>query len=214
MIVENPEKYGFELPELDSPIEYEIVSINNPLRLSALDKKLGFEPGTLAALNPELRHKATPDKAYHLKVPKDKSKQALAAIQSLPRWIPPEATYVVHYVRRGETVSGIAKRYGTSVSSIARLNRLSRRYMIRPGQRLKVPSRSGRRYRTAYQAPKPLKKEKPDKAVAYTVQSGDSPFTIAQKFNMKLKDLLSINGLRKRSRIFPGQQLWVVPKDS
>ena len=42
-----------------------------------------------------------------------------------------------HVVRRGETLSGIAKKYGTSVSAIVRLNRL-RKQVIHPGQELVV----------------------------------------------------------------------------
>jgi membrane-bound lytic murein transglycosylase D len=42
-----------------------------------------------------------------------------------------------HVVRRGETLGGIAKRYGTSVSAIVRLNRLKKQ-TIYPGQELLV----------------------------------------------------------------------------
>jgi membrane-bound lytic murein transglycosylase D len=142
-IIQNPGKYGFELPEPDSPIKYEIVLIDKPVKLSALAGTLGLSKDDLAAFNPELRLKATPEREYHLNVPEGYGRQTLAAFQSLSRWIPPAASYVIHRVRRGETVSGIARRYRTSVSAIARLNRLRRNYMIKPGQRLKVPT--GRR---------------------------------------------------------------------
>ena len=42
-----------------------------------------------------------------------------------------------HKVRKGETLSGIASRYGVSVKELCRLNRLSRRSVLRPGQRLR-----------------------------------------------------------------------------
>lgn len=219
LIIQDAHKYGFELTEPEPILQYEIVSINRPVKLSSLAAKLGLTKDELAALNPELRHDATPDRDYLLKVPQGTSKQALALVAQLSRWIPPQATYVIHYVRRGETVSGIARRYRTSVSAIARMNRLRRNYMIRPGQRLKIPSRYGRSYRP-YRPGSSLSStssipqtKKPDNAVAYTVQPGDSPYTIAQKFGMQLKRLLSINGLRSRSRIYPGQKLWIIPKD-
>ena len=44
-----------------------------------------------------------------------------------------------HVVRRGETLGGIAKRYGTTVSAIVRLNRLKKQ-VIHPGQELLVRS--------------------------------------------------------------------------
>lgn len=141
LIIKNPEKYGFELPEPDPPLKHEIVQIDKPVKLSSLSQNLGLGKDELAELNPELRHNATPEREYHLNVPEGFGRQTLAAFQSLSRWIPPAASYVIHRVRRGETVSGIARRYRTSISAIARLNRLRRNYMIRPGQRLKVPTR-------------------------------------------------------------------------
>ncbi|MBW1997896.1 MAG: LysM peptidoglycan-binding domain-containing protein [Deltaproteobacteria bacterium] len=45
-----------------------------------------------------------------------------------------------HVVRRGETLSGISNRYGISVEEICRLNGISPRDIIRPGQRLLVRS--------------------------------------------------------------------------
>lgn len=261
LIINNPEKYGFNLPSPDPPLRYETIKINRPIRLSSLSKKLGLGSEVLASLNPELRYKATPEHEYLFKIPIGSGEKAMAAVNSISRWIPPEATYVYHYVRRGETVSGIAKRYRTSISSIARLNRLSRNYLIRPGQRLKVPGR-GRSYVSArpFQLIKDgeklvyivrrgdslyriansfsttvqrIKKEnnlrsdnlsigqklviqsgRPEGATLYTVKTGDTPFEIAKKYRMNLNTLLNLNGLHSRSKIYPGQKLWVTPNDS
>lgn len=213
LIIQNPEKYGFEFPPPDPSIQFETVTISRPVKLTTVTQRLGLEEGTLAALNPELRHKATPDKEYLLKVPAGHGEKALAAVNNLDRWVPPEATYVIHYVRRGETVSGIARRYRTSVSAIARLNRLRRNFLIRPGQRLKVPARGRIQYRSSRSSQSSSPKAKPEGAVAYTVQSGDTPYSISRRFGMNLKYLLSINGLGRRSRIYPGQQLWVMPRN-
>jgi membrane-bound lytic murein transglycosylase D len=258
LIINDPEKYGMSLPTPDPPMHYEKVEIHRPVKLSSLSQTIGLDGQTLADYNPELRHQATPDKGYELKVPAGYEEKTLGAIISLPKWIPPEATYVVHYVRRGDTVSGIASRYRTSTSAIARLNRLNRRYTIYPGQRLKVPSRGGSR---SYSQPRELVKDgekliylvkrgdslykiaasfntsvaeikrrnrlssntlsvgqkleitsgKLSGATQYTVKSGDTPFTIAKKFRMNLSVLLSLNGLNSRSKIYPGQKLWITP---
>jgi membrane-bound lytic murein transglycosylase D len=258
LIINNPEKYGMTLPTPDPSMHYATVEIHRPVKLSSLSQTIGLNSQTLAEYNPELRHQATPDKGYELKVPAGYGEKTLAAIISLPKWIPPEATYVVHYVRRGETVSGIASRYRTSVTSIARLNRLNRRYTIYPGQRLKVPSRGGSR---SYSQPRELVKEgekliyvvkrgdslykiaasfntsvaeikrrnrlnsntlsvgqkleitsgKLSGATQYTVKAGDTPYEIAKRFGMNLSMLLSLNGLNSRSKIYPGQKLWITP---
>ncbi len=43
-----------------------------------------------------------------------------------------------HVVRRGDTLGGVARRYGTSVTSLCRLNRISSRSTLRTGQRMRV----------------------------------------------------------------------------
>jgi len=208
MIVRDPARYGFELPTPDSPRDTEIVVIHQPLNLSLLDDKLGLPEGTLAELNPELRHKATPDRDYTLRVPGGKARDALTAVSQAPRWIPPEATYVIHYVRPGETVSGIARRYRTTSRAIARLNRLRRNYLIRPGQRLKVPSRGYKAPRVSRPAAAPALTTRNGKSV-YKVRRGDSLYRIATGFGLTVNEMREANGLTD-NRLRVGQEL-VVP---
>ncbi len=258
LIINDPEKYGFNLPRRDPSLKFETVSINRPVKLSSLSNSLGFDTSRLAALNPDLRYDATPGYEYLLKVPLGYKEKTLSTINSVSRWIPPEATYILHYVRRGETLSGIARRYRTTVSAIARLSRLRRVHIIRPGQRLKIPAR-GSYYRS--QPPPQLITEgeklvyivrrgdslyriansfnttvqqirrennlrsdvlrigqkltiqsgRPKGASVYTVKRGDTPFQIARKFKMDLNHLLRLNGLSLRSKIYPGQKLWITP---
>jgi len=259
LIVNDPEKYGFNFPTPDTPLEFVRLPMNSPIRLSSLSKAMGLKEDVLPSLNPELRHGATPGYEYVLRVPLGLAEKAMIALNSLPTWIPPEATYRIHRVRRGESLSLIAQRYRTSVSSIARLNGLRRVNLIKSGQRLKIPVR-GRSY--ASSPPPKLVKEGekliyivrrgdslykiastfsttvgkikkdnnlesdildveqkiviqsgvPKGATIYTVKRGDSPSEIANKFGMNLSILLSLNSLNYRSKIYPGQELWVVPK--
>lgn len=258
LIIDDPEKYGFNLPPPYPPLKFEMVTIQRPVKLSSLSKSLGLESNRLASLNPDLRHDATPDYEYSLKVPFGYQKNTLSTINSISRWIPPEATYILHYVRRGETLSRISSRYRTTVSAIARLNRLRHVHLIRPGQRLKIPSRGSyyrsqpppqliaegeklvyvvRRgdslYRIAHAfntTVQRIKREnnlrsdvlrigqklviqsgRPKGAKMYTVKRGDTPFEIARRYGMSLNLLLELNGLSLRSKIYPGQKLWVMP---
>jgi membrane-bound lytic murein transglycosylase D len=259
LIVNDPEKYGFNLPASDTPLEFVRLPMNSPIRLSDLSEAMGLNEDVLSSLNPELRHGATPGYEYVLRVPLGFAEKAMIALNSIPTWIPPEATYRIHRVRRGESLSLIAQRYRTSISAIARLNGLRRVNLIKSGQRLKIPVRG----RTYASAPPPklvkegekliyivkrgdslykiastfsttvgkIKKDNslesdtldvgqkiviqssiPQGATIYTVKRGDSPSRIANKFGMNLSILLSLNSLNYRSRIYPGQELWVVPK--
>ena len=203
LIINDPEKYGINLSPPDPPLQYETITINHPVRLSSLSTNLGLPTEKLADMNPELRHKSTPDEEYSLKVPPNLAEKTLAAANSLSRWIPQEATYVYHYVRRGETVGGIAGRYRTSISAIARMNNLGRRYLIRPGQRLRVPSSGGRSYTSSSRS---LNLTKEGDKLVYTVRRGDSLYLIANAFKTTIQNIKNRNRL-KSNNLAIGQKL-------
>jgi membrane-bound lytic murein transglycosylase D len=140
LIIQNPAKYGMTLPEPYPPLKFDTVKINYPAKLSVLSASLGLDATELEFLNPELRQKSTPDKQYDLRVPVGMGDRLLASIMSLPKYIPPE--YATHIVRNGETLSLIARKYGTSVQNLQKINNL-RGTLIVVGQALRIPSRGG-----------------------------------------------------------------------
>jgi len=141
-IVKDPAKYGFTLPELDSPLSYETVTIERPVHLRALAEKLGINEEDLTALNPELRNGATPNTSYALRVPPGAGEAVVAHLDKLPKWSPPKVEFVMHRVRRGETLSLIALRYRTSIQRILEANNIHSGKLLRVGQRLKIPVRN------------------------------------------------------------------------
>jgi LysM repeat protein len=50
-------------------------------------------------------------------------------------------TYRIHRVRRGDNLTAIARRYGTTIAAVQRANSLGRRTVIRTGQRLRIPTK-------------------------------------------------------------------------
>jgi membrane-bound lytic murein transglycosylase D len=100
-----------------------------------------------------------------------------------------------HVVRRGDSLWNIARKYGTTTQEIQKLNGLTGTHLYQ-GQRLKL-------------AAAPLPNQAVDGMKTYQVQSGDSPFKIAQIHQMPLDRFLKINRLSSRSTIFPGQQVYV-----
>ncbi len=136
LIVNNPEKYGFNLPTPYPPLTWETVTIERPVKLSALAKAIGLDPVELSFLNPELRQDATPNYRYDLKVPVGTGEKIIQAIQNLPQWIPPEPT--IHIVKPGETLSAIARKYRITVEALMRLNNIKNPRLLRPGQRLRI----------------------------------------------------------------------------
>ncbi len=141
-IVEDPSRFGLTLPEVEPPDDAVVLRIERPVKLADLEGALGLEPGRLAALNPELRHRATPSRPYDLRVPAGRGDDLTAVVATLATYEPPrDPEFIVHRVRSGETLSIIAERYRASLAAILRFNRLRSANRIYPGQRLKIPLR-------------------------------------------------------------------------
>lgn len=96
-------------------------------------------------------------------------------------------------VKSGDTVTQIAKRFGVSISKIARLNNLGPTSLIRVGQTLKLSGTS------------------PKKSVveSYRVKAGDNLSSIAKRHDLTLRELTAVNRISSSSIIFPGQMLRV-----
>jgi len=160
---------------------------------------MGLEAGTLAALNPELRRKATPTEPYAVKVPTGQSGTLLASLDQVPEWDAPSTSYTVHRVRSGETLSGIASRYGTSVRTLMDMNRLRSANRIWPGQQLQVPE--GRPRATYAANPIP-----PGQEIHYTVRRGDSLWLLASRYGTTIDRIKRDNNL-SGTVLKPGQSL-------
>lgn len=98
----------------------------------------------------------------------------------------------VYTVKAGDTLSGIAAKYGTTYQTLASYNGISNPNKISVGQKIKIPgSSSGGGTRT------------------YTVKSGDSLWAIAAKQlgnGSRYKEIKSLNGLTSDT-IYAGQVL-------
>jgi len=227
-ILEDPARYGFELPEPLPPVRYETIEIARATQLEALDRALAFEPGTLARLNPELRRNATPKELYLLKIPPGSGPALTATLETLPKWNPPSVASPQleagsHRVRSGDTLSGIATRYHTSVSAIMAANGL-RSDRLSLGQRLRIPGRAGGS-RGAGSGGSPAPSRAPAAAavanqaagggsadttaggeVRHQVRSGDNLWQLASRYGTTVERIRSDNGLSGNA-LLPGQIL-------
>jgi LysM repeat protein len=113
-------------------------------------------------------------------------------------------------VRAGDTVSGIAGRYGLSTASVLALNGLGWKSLIFPRQVLKLGNPATPTFASA---PAPTTIAAPPSPVAtgsYTIQRGDTVTAIARKFGVTIAAILSANGLSASSIIYAGRTL-VIP---
>ena len=187
-IINDPKEFGFENLELDQPLSSEKVQINRQMRLKDIARALNLTPGTLEELNPSLRYNATPDYVFTLNLPENSRDVFLAKLEGIPKWKPPKRAYLVHRVRHGETLSGIALKYKVSVRRIVRANRLRSASRIRAGQRLRIPLRGQAVVATTKTYPKGSR-------LQYRVRRGDSLWLIAKRFNTTVDRIKTLNDI-------------------
>jgi membrane-bound lytic murein transglycosylase D len=204
-IVNDPKGHGFTLPPLKEEIETDTVTINKRIHLKTMTKYLGVPYEVLKNLNPELRHNSTPNRTYAFKVPKGDGELLLSKLGKIPVWRPPVPTYVTHKVRKGESLSVIARRYRTSVSAIMGLNRLKSSRYIKAGWKLKIPTKRKYAYIKKTSSPVLYSKAK-RKPTEYVVKKGDSLWKIANRFGTTTMSIKSFNQLNN-SRLRIGQVL-------
>ncbi len=209
-IASNPAKYGFSHVEGQEPFSYEEVKITKGISLSKFAKNTGVSTAELKRLNPSFKTDFAPiyrGGVTKIRVPVGRRKLALAAISksySSKKYIVSSGRSY-HRVRRGDTLSGIARKYRTRVSTLKRINGLNSRSIIRPGRKIKLP---GSRRVVAKSSRKRSRKRIPSGG-SYKVRSGDSLWDISRKFGISVRKLKRWNGLYS-SKLRVGQILKVV----
>lgn len=103
-------------------------------------------------------------------------------------------------VRRGDTLSSVARKHGLSTQQLARMNGLKTRSHLRLGQVLKVTGKAAAS-RTATRAAG----KGNTKRISYEVRKGDTLFSIGKRYNVSVKQIRNWNNASKSIR--PGQDL-------
>ena len=107
--------------------------------------------------------------------------------------VTPPSGATTYTVQRGDTLSEIAGRFGTTVSELVRLNNIADRDLIYPGQVLIIRESGG--------------STPPSGATTYTVQRNDNLTEIAARFGTTVAELVRLNNIADPNLIYPGQVL-------
>lgn len=106
-----------------------------------------------------------------------------------------------YIVKRGDGVSRIARNNGLKIAQLRSLNKLTRKSVIHPGQKLRVRAYSKSQKNTRNVASTSKKR--------YTVRSGDTLISIARKYKIDLTDLMKANSLNFKSVLLAGTRLTI-----
>ena len=123
----------------------------------------------------------------------------------------PAATPARHEVQRGDTLFGIARRYGLTVAELAQANP-GLEGGLKAGQVIRLPLGDSMVSQNGAIQPVSLKAGKPkaERPLRYTVRRGDTLSALTQRFDISLADIKAWNpGIRKGSSIRAGQTLIV-----
>jgi len=196
LIAKNPTAYGFLAPDGDRHA-FEEVLISKPVQLAAITKETGISLEELKRLNPELRRNIVPrtkGPGYHLKVPVGMASLVATHHVTFPVWTqPPPPPTQWYRVRRGDSLSVVARRFRMKVGQLKNMNNLSSN-LIRVGARLRV--RGGD------------EDYADDQIIRYRVRYGDSLGKIANRFGTSIRQLKKLNKLSTHL-IYPGDRLRV-----
>lgn len=229
IVAKNREAYGFTNVAGEIPLAYDEVEVDDAVDLKVLAKRLGVAVESLRELNPMFLYDLTPPKRKSLvRVPPSRGEEAAAALASMPRV--ERLAYLPYRVQKGDTLSGIAKRHGTTVAMIQEFNTVKNPKALQLGQQLIIPgvrvgmvkddavaTSQGRVRETRAgssakgSAPPSAKLAAPAAgkgAQQHVVAAGETLWSISQRYGTTTQELKRWNG-KRTSKLMIGEKLTV-----
>lgn len=102
--------------------------------------------------------------------------------------------YEIYKIKEGDTIEGIAQKYGTTVGVLRQINGFYDNNFIKDGNQIIVPVQKMQPY------------------LYYTVKKGDNMYEIAKDNGVDYNLLLQINGLDEGDYIYPNQTIMIPRK--
>lgn len=232
--------------QLSLPAHVDTFMINRNLHFGQISENLGVSIEELRDLNPQYMYDIIPGDTheYLLRIPynytlafidkenefygyKDSLYFNPVKMKQIERGTSvatiPAGGYITYTVRKGDTLGGIARRYGTTVNNLKSWNNISGT-TIRIGQRLRIYGKGGT---TASSSSSTVASSSSASSAAktaaatstsggyvmYTVTKGDTLWDISNKFDgVTLHDILAINGFTRNTKIYPGMKIKIKPQ--
>lgn len=217
-VVADPERYSLTLRTVTNKPYFERVAIDGQIDLALAAELAGISLEELYMLNPAFNHWATdPHGPHHLLLPAGTTGHFTKQLATLPA--EQRVQWQRHRIRKGHTLSGLAKRYQTTVAVLKQVNKLGNS-LIRTGDSLIVPvaARSLEQYTLSAYGRKAASRRafsSRAKEHVYAVKKGDTLWSIARQHSVSTRNLSKWNGIALAQTLHPGQELsiWLRPKE-
>lgn len=187
-------------------LEIDTIQVCERVEFQVLEEWLGYELGKLKYLNPMFKKNIipTPEKTSTLYLPSFLVGDFIMHEDSIYKYSSleyhhlvaankPKRTEKIHYIKSGETMRSIAKKYDCTEDELRAWNNKTSNY-LKTGRKLYVyvKNSSGSHSSSSTKAPK--KEEYTGEYTYYTIRKGDTLWDIAQKYNgISVNDLKRIN---------------------
>lgn len=204
LVAKDPERYGFVVPDDVDPFPLDSVVVQGGTGLDLIAKLADTTLEAIRDLNPALLRGITPPgQRYAVRVPAGTMADVAAAYASTPPTSRPAV--LAHVVRRGETVSGIAARYGVSTDLLMSSNRLARARSLQVGTTLYIPATGSDLPSTAFYEGEPSSRE----PIYHVVRRGETLSGIAHSYGVSIATLKAANDIGRRNVVKVGERLTI-----
>jgi membrane-bound lytic murein transglycosylase D len=214
----NAEKYFPNVTRAE-PLKYVSMRFDDYVHISTVMQHFGMGRQEIAKSNPALRNpvitgqKRIP-RGFVFKAPAEKFDnlkpiyQKIASSEKYNQQIRSKW----YTVQRGDTLSGLALRFGTSVRNLKQRNGIGRRNRIYVGKVLKLPEAKRKRRNRSFrvvEAKAPARDAEQVGTGSYRVRKNDNLSKIAKRFKTNSVELARLNGIKNPNSLYPGQKLLI-----
>ena len=204
-LVADPAKFGISLADIPNEPYFTTVHTDAQIDLGVVARLTGMEADDLHHINAGYVRWAThPDGPHQLLVPVDKKDALIAGLEGLED--KDRVQWRHHEVRRGDTLHGIARRYGLTVQAIKTANKVT---TLRVGQNLLLPISAHAPITVAKAARSTRVRGGPrnGQLVVHRVRAGDTLWGLARRYNVLVHQIAEWNLMRPSDVLRMGQKI-------
>jgi membrane-bound lytic murein transglycosylase D len=226
LIAKNPAAYGFADIDYLPPIEFDSIALNKPVNMRVMADKMNYNYEDFKALNPKFKGEIAPlsGNILDLRIPVGQKDAAIAAanesVVEKVEYIADTGDTQSYKIRRGDNLHTIARKFRTSVAYLRDLNDIPKGKRLRVGMAIAVPDRTpvsqrkGRTNVASNRSQSAVVEVAEGTSKFYIVQSGDSLFTIARRYNTTVDQLKRINNIQRGKTLKVGLKLKLPTSDT